>query len=243
MALCSDAAMVIYYDIAGEHAEHDDWHTYEHMHERLSIPGFVRATRWVAQSGAPKYMAIYEVTGIEVATSAAYLERLNHPTPWTAAMMARFRGMVRGFCSVVASAGVGLGHAAVSLRFMPVQGAESSLTEGLARELLPALASRRGLSGVYLFRPAAPPPMTNEQSIRGPDAPMSWLLLATGYDAQALGRALAEQLEPAMLERHGVAPGIEIGRYALHYTLSAQEALRSAPNPPLQLRDAAGTRR
>lgn len=80
MALCSDAAMVLYYDIVGDHADHDDWHTYEHMHERLSIPGFIRATRWLAQSGAPKYMVLYEVASTGIATSTDYLERLNHPT-------------------------------------------------------------------------------------------------------------------------------------------------------------------
>jgi hypothetical protein len=42
MALVSDSAMVLYYDITGDNADHDDWHTYEHMHERLSIPGFLR---------------------------------------------------------------------------------------------------------------------------------------------------------------------------------------------------------
>src|SRR3546814_90344 len=79
MALCSDAAMVLYYDIAGDTADHDDWHSYEHMHERLSVPGFVRATRWVATAGAPRYMVIYEVTGTDMATAPDYLARLKNP--------------------------------------------------------------------------------------------------------------------------------------------------------------------
>src|SRR3546814_15058199 len=91
MALCSDAAMVLNYDIAGDTADHDDWHSYEHMHERLSVPGFVRATRWVATAGAPRYMVIYEVTGTDMAIAPAYLARPNNPTPWTSAMMPRFR--------------------------------------------------------------------------------------------------------------------------------------------------------
>lgn len=245
MALCSDAAMVLYYDIAGDHADHDDWHTYEHLHERLSIPGFVRATRWVAQEGAPKYLVIYEVTGTDVATSAAYLERLNHPTPWTTAMMGRFRGMVRGFCSVVAGAGFGLGQAAVSVRFTPVAGQKSNLKDWLAREVLPAMASRRGMAGVHLLQPAPPPPMTKEQSLRGPDAPMSWLVLATACDADALQRAIAEHLEPQALEQHGATPAMAVGRYALHYTVTAQEVSRTTPHPPLpaDLRQTSGVRR
>lgn len=69
MALCTDAAMVLYYDIAGDTADHDDWHTYEHFHERLSVPGFERATRWVARDASPRYMVIYEVTDVDIATS------------------------------------------------------------------------------------------------------------------------------------------------------------------------------
>lgn len=245
MALCSDAAMVLYYDITGDHADHDDWHSYEHLHERLSIPGFVRATRWLATAGAPRYMVVYEVSGIDVATSAAYLERLNHPTPWTTSMMGRFRGMVRGFCTVVASAGFGIGNAALSLRFTPAAGREAELKDGLAHSILPAMASRRGMAGVQLLQPAPPPPMTKEQSLRGPDTPMPWLVLATAYDAQALAQAVAAHLPSGMLEQRGAMAGAVYGSYTLHYTVSAQEVHRTAPHPPLPpaLRQASGDRR
>jgi len=245
MALYSDAAMVLYYDIAGDNADHDDWHTYEHMHERLSIPGFMRGTRWVAMAGAPKYMVIYEVAGTEVATSAAYLARLNDPTSWTASMMSRFRGMVRGFCTVVASSGFGFGNAAASVRFTPVKGSEAKLSDHLAREILPAMSSRRGMMGVHLLQPAPPPPMTKEQSMRGPDTPMTWLLLATAYDVEALGRAAAAHLEPGAFVRYGASRQMVVGTYALHYTVTAQEVARTAPNPPLSpdKRQATGARR
>lgn len=232
MALYSDAAMVLYYDIAGDNAEHDDWHTYEHMHERLSIPGFMRGTRWLAKAGTPKYMVIYEVAGTEVATSPAYLARLNAPTPWTTSMMSRFRGMIRGFCTVVASSGYGLGNAAVSVRITPVKGGEAKLQDRLARDVLPAMSLRRGMAGVHLLQPAPPPPMTKEQSMRGPDAPMTWLLLACAYDSAALGRLSAEYLEPEALGRYGASPQMDIGSYALQYTVTAQEVTRTAPNPP-----------
>ena len=246
MALNTDAAMVLYYDIAGDNADHDDWHTYEHMHERLSIPGFVRATRWAAQAGGPKYLVIYEVTGIDMATSPAYLARLNAPTPWTRSMMGRFRGMMRGFCRVVASSGFGFGPSAVSIRFTPQPGRETDLTERFAREVLPAMSSRRGMTSVHLMQPGPPPPVTQEQSLRStPDAPMTWVLLATAYDPDALGRATAAHLDPAALERLGAAPRIESGTYALHYTATAQEVTRTPPHPSLgpDLWRATGVRR
>lgn len=240
MALCSDAAMVLYYDITGDNADHDDWHTYEHLHERLSIPGFVRATRWMATAGAPKYMVIYEVASTDVATSPAYLARLNDPTPWTTSMMSRFRGMTRGFCSVVAGSGFGFGNTAVSVRFTPDEGSEAKARDWLAEKVLPVMASRRGMAGIHLLQPAPPPPMTKEQSIRGRDAPMTWLLLATAYDPESLGRAVTEHLDPGAFQRFGASP--EMGTYKLHCTATAQEVGRTAPHPPLHP-EAAATRR
>ena len=96
----------------------------------------------------------------QVAVSPAYLARLNDPTAWTASMMGRFRGMIRGFCSVAASSGFGLGNAAVSVRFSPAEGAEDELSERIAREVLPALSRRRGMAGAHLLRPAPPPAFT-----------------------------------------------------------------------------------
>jgi hypothetical protein len=245
MALYGDAAMVLYYDIEGDNADHDDWHTYEHMHERLSIPGFLRATRWVAKSGTPRYLVIYEQEEVGVGTSEAYLERLNHPTPWTASMMPRFRNMMRGFCAVTASAGYGLGNAAVSVRFVPDEGKGPGVREQLARHVFPAVASWRGMASVHLFEPALQPPMTREQAIRGKDKDMTWVVLATGYDADALAKAVDRHLEPRVLGQHGVSAPLEKGSYALHYTVTDREVARTAANPLLdpEARQRAGPRR
>jgi hypothetical protein len=52
MALHSDAAMIMFYDVAsGAEDDHDDWHTHEHMPERVSIPGFLRGSRWTGADG------------------------------------------------------------------------------------------------------------------------------------------------------------------------------------------------
>jgi hypothetical protein len=78
--------------------------------------------------------------------------------------MARLRGMSRGFCHVIAVAGYGLGHAALSLRFKP-GGPEAR--EWLAAEV-PKMASRRGMASVSLLEPVPPPPMTKEQGAARP---------------------------------------------------------------------------
>ena len=233
MALYSDAVMVLYYDITGDNADHDDWHTYEHMHERLSIPGFLRGTRWVAKSGRPRYLVIYEAADVGMASSEAYLARLNDPTPWTASMMPRFSGMIRGFSAVAASSGYGFGGAAVSLRFTPAPGREAELRDRLAQEALPAMASWRGMASAHLLQPAQRPPMTKEQSLRGLDAELPWVILASAYDAEAVEGAVARHLGAGALEGYGASGAVEKGTYALHYTVTAKEVARTAPNPAL----------
>jgi hypothetical protein len=236
VALSSDAAMVLYYDIEGDTADHDDWHTVEHLHERMSIPGFVRATRWIAAPGTPRYLIVYEVDSVEVGTSPHYLARLNAPTTWTSAMMPRFRGMVRGFCNVVATAGYGLGNAAVSLRFS-VAGDGARLRNAMSGEVFPAMAARRGVAAVHLLAPVPPPPMTNEQALRGRDIPMSWLVLATGDDPGALDDAVRAHLDRPVLERLGAADVHAPAAYAFHYTATALDVARSPAHavPPSRI--------
>lgn len=65
--------------------EFNAWYDDEHMAERLAIPGFRSARRWVADlpPGEGKYLATYELDSAAVLASPAYLERLNNPTPWS----------------------------------------------------------------------------------------------------------------------------------------------------------------
>src|SRR5437870_1603469 len=117
MPLLGQAAMLLLFDVVQDAIpEHDEWHTHEHLPERLSIPGFVRGTRWVVLHGQPRYFVMYEVEELATLTSNAYLERLNNPSPWTSKMMPYYRGMTRGFCSVAGSFGFGIGHAGLMIR-------------------------------------------------------------------------------------------------------------------------------
>jgi len=217
MPLLGKAAMLLSFDIVADAVrEHDDWHTHEHFPERLSIPGFLRGTRWVATRGAPRYLVIYEVADLGILTSQAYLERLNHPTPWTSKMMASYRGMARGFCKVTGSAGTGIGQAARLLRFRPAAQAAEPLRRWLLAEVLEKRPQEPGITSAHLLESGAPPPMTSEQKIRGADATVDWALVLAGYDEDALGA-----LEGAQLVPQGAAD-VTAGDYRLHYSLTRE---------------------
>lgn len=51
----------------------NNWYNTRHIPDRLGVPGFLAARRFVAVRGSPKYLTLYELTGIEVLSSHAYL--------------------------------------------------------------------------------------------------------------------------------------------------------------------------
>ena len=70
---------------AGMEEEFNAWYDLEHLPERLSIPGFRSARRWVADGrpGEGKYLATYELDSLAVLSSPPYRARFEKPTPWT----------------------------------------------------------------------------------------------------------------------------------------------------------------
>ncbi len=65
--------------------EFNAWYDTEHIAERLAIPGFLSARRWVAdvKPGEGKYLATYELVSPGVLRTTEYLRRYDNPTPWT----------------------------------------------------------------------------------------------------------------------------------------------------------------
>lgn len=200
------AAVVMWWDISPEmKAEFEDWHTHEHMQERLAIPGFLRGTRWIAESGEPSYFVSYEVTSLETITAGAYLERLNNPTPWSRKMMPHHRNMVRSLCALRAAWGGGLPQVLATVRFRPPATA------------LPALPRGKGLTGAHLLesQPMAGAPQTAEQKIRGGDRTADWVLLVGGYDVEAVKNVVNDELD--------AQPGCTVGLYRPAYSLTSKD--------------------
>ena len=87
MGLLGSAVLVNWGGIVEEkEIEYNEWHSKEHMPERISLPGFLRGLRAVGIPGTNfnhKYFMMYEAERKEVFTSKKYLERLNNPTEWT----------------------------------------------------------------------------------------------------------------------------------------------------------------
>jgi hypothetical protein len=187
------AAIAMWWDVAPEmRSDWEDWHTREHMPERLAIPGFLRGSRWVSEGS---YFVLYELEEVATLTGAAYMSRLNNPTPWSRKMMPHHLNMVRSLCLVRATYGDGLAGAMATVRF----------SSGSAD-----LPGGKGITHAHLLEAQPMPAATAEQKIRGGDATAERVLLVGGYDADAVARA-AEGV---------VLPGATRGLYRLSYSLA-----------------------
>ncbi|MBR0710370.1 hypothetical protein [Bradyrhizobium liaoningense] len=225
MSLLGKAAVAMWWSVRAEQrAEFGDWHSHEHFPERMSIPGFRRGSRWSSTTDAEGFFVLYELEHYEVLTSRGYLDRLNAPTPWSTRMMPHHLGMIRSQCRIVASFGGGVATSLATIRLSPEVGRETELQTHLS-ETLGALAQQPGLTGAHLLltdtpRTSAP---TTEQQIRGKDGAADWIVLLSGYDEDAVERAVADQLSPSTLQPYGVCDNPVIGRYRLAFTMTPQD--------------------
>jgi len=61
-------------------ADLNDWYTKEHLPERIAIPGFLSALRYVSLEGEPKYMALYDLETPSVLYSDGYIDMRRNST-------------------------------------------------------------------------------------------------------------------------------------------------------------------
>lgn len=231
MPMPGKGCFVGWYDVSpGRGADHDHWHSHEHMIERVAIPGFLHGARYRALDGGQRTCVIYRTETLATLTSPAYLERLNAPTPWTQQGVGMIVDMNRTLASVVASEGAGDGGYLVTIKLAPSPGAADRLKAWLTGGTLAALAGRAGLNGAHLLigDEDASNLQTEEKAIRGaPDQVADWILLIEGYDLSAVEHALAEMKsvgDGRGLIDNGAAPGADYGLYSLDFALGETEA-------------------
>ena len=72
--------------------EFNAWYDTEHIAERLAVPGFETALRYVCIDGAPRYLVLYDLASPNVLSSPAYLKvGFDNASPWTKRVTSRVR--------------------------------------------------------------------------------------------------------------------------------------------------------
>jgi len=114
--------------------EFNAWYDTEHVPERLAVPGFETALRYVCISGAPRYLAMYDIQTPAVLDSEAYLRvSFDRSSPWTKRVTSRVKVYRSAGRQVYPGAAVTTGAPrTLLLRFRNVmRSAESTIVAGV----------------------------------------------------------------------------------------------------------------
>jgi hypothetical protein len=212
--LVGEAVVAIWNDIAPEaRAQFYDWHTNEHMPERVGIPGFRRGRRYVAADAqtAPEFFTLYEVDTMQVLQGSDYANRLNDPTPGTRATTAQFRDTARALSRVIVSHGPGLGGVLLTIRFDCDEQHLPAL-----RALVRAAAQATRVTGAHLCMGDADASAIRTAETRDRtdiQVPPNLFIMVEATDAQALADILQER---AMTGAGARGPFVR-GLYRLEY--------------------------
>jgi hypothetical protein len=168
--------------------EFNRWYDREHLEERVAIPGFLEARRYVAHQGNPKYLSLYSTETFEVLDSPAYRVALANQTAWSKTNIARFKNMIRGVARITASRGTGRGAALGIIRLRPTPGGEDKLRTAVWDQLDPAKLD--GIISMHLIEndPVLSKPLTDDPSAPNPGAG-DWFILIDATDVSAVPSA------------------------------------------------------
>ena len=178
MSLLGKGALVMWHQVKpGMDAAHDDWHSSEHLSERLGLSGFLRGRRCRSVKGGDGWFILYEVDDLSLLSSPPYLERLNRPSGWSQEIIPAITDMNRTLARVVVSKGVGVGSVVATIRMI----------REIDSQLIESVAEGKGVVGVHLLcgDRAASGIRTQEKSLRDrPDEISDWIVLIEGYDEE-----------------------------------------------------------
>jgi hypothetical protein len=225
VSLPGNGFIALWNDIAPGRVDYDAWHTIEHVPERLSVAGFLRAHRYVLCEGSlARYFTIYALETLEVLDSEGYRRLVREPTAWTSGMRPDFRNFRRFVCRTRETKGLGVGgYTAVSL----VKNAQ----QVNASEVCEAMTRQNGVSAAHFgeIHRSAEALNVNVHAAAALSE-VTGVLIVEGYSAEALRRACGtvrfEGGDPQFADWSFYKLAFELRKVDLDPTASARPAPR-----------------
>jgi len=215
MALRGKGMLVVYTEVKPRHERDlNEWYNREHIDERVNLPGFHRARRYVAVKGSPKYLATYECDTVDDLATPGYLHLLANQTPWSNRVTGRFTRFTRMTLRVQLDLTHGEGGALTTVRFMPVP-MRKPLLDWL-RKALPEAIARPGMVGAAVLEndlEVANAPAASRSMDRPKADQIEWLVMLEGADPAVTEKAARALFKTAALKPFGVAKPATIGTY------------------------------
>ena len=186
----------------GCEAEFETWFQHEHLEERIGVPGFLLGRRHEALSGTPRFFNFYVTQSPYVLKSAAYLGRLDDPTPMTRRIMSEvFRNMIRTVCRRTLRLGRMRGTTAITVRL------GKGVAGDVLRQTLETMLRDPAVACGEIWSAVSPTefPVSEEERLRGGDRKIESCLIVE------ILRAESAQPMADMLQRR--FPSAEVGVY------------------------------
>lgn len=222
MGLLGTGVLLTFTEVAPEHElDFNEWYNREHIDERVFMPGFMRARRYVAADSSTrvKYFASYETGTVRDLSAPAYMKLLGDQSEWSKRVMAKFTHFDRLTLSCTVDLAHGISGAAGLARFFPAEEAKQALRETLRDTVLPELAARPGMHGAVLLENdlEVVAEGLRAQGKAVPDGMrQEWVVILDGSSPSIVGAALDAGFGDDRLEQHGLASdAVDLGRYAL----------------------------
>jgi hypothetical protein len=209
--------------------DYNAWYEREHMFERVEVPGIRRARHYQTVSGTPKFFTYFELAEPAVVSSGVYLAQSDNSSPWTQRILPHFREVNRTASRVLRRLGRGFGGAAMTIRFVLVDGEDPPLTALLARNFLPQIIDRPGIIAAQLWqadRAASSQPGKDRELRPAEDAISDLTLFVEGTGITNL-QALADdqQLATILGNANTMSPPL----VAIHQLLNGAETQEALP--------------
>jgi len=193
----------------GVEEDFNEWYNREHIDERVWMPGFHRARRYVDCDGDAliKYFATYETDKVENLCDPTYMELLKDQSDWSKKVMATFHKFDRVTARITIDQSHGFAGACAFARFFPAPSVMEALRGYLESDLLPALVARPGMIGAVLAENDLD--VVNEgRKAQGTVIPKNetpqWIVLLEGQTTEVTAAALRAGFAGGLAD-HGVA--------------------------------------
>jgi hypothetical protein len=203
-----------------DESDFNEWYNREHIDERVNLPGFHRARRYVAVKGSPKYLATYECDAVDDLATPSYLRLLANQTAWSQAVMARFTHFNRLTLRIQVDLTHGVGGAVTCVRFVPDVRKRNALADWLERTALPRAIARAGMLGACAAEndiDVANAPVQDKSMDHPKALDAEWVVLLEGADPAATAAAARDGFKLSTLKRFGVTKAPVVGTYRLLY--------------------------
>jgi hypothetical protein len=217
MPLSGKGMLITFMDAdPNEEADFNKWYDKEHLIERVSIPGFLEARRYVAVAAEPKYLNFYTTDAIDALRSPDYLQALQNPTPRTRHHMPKFRNFTRAVARVTASKGQGRGGALAFFRIRSSDSDQRKLRDAITAQLDAVLDQ---VISAHLLE--SDPELSRPADAAADAGAADWYVVVEGTDAEAV-RQIAEKRLGLGAALPSAEP-ISFGTYRLLWDLAKAE--------------------